>query len=80
MSRGLQQSDERRITAKRLQYNANEPTSGAIDLRISSCTSMQNEGLHINLTPGDSSKPAFSPYIRDCPGLDKWFSQCKLLI
>ncbi|VEL34852.1 unnamed protein product [Protopolystoma xenopodis] len=48
MSRGLHQPE--RIKAKRLQYNANSPTSpGEIDLRISSsCTFIRNESLHIN--------------------------------
>ncbi|VEL08909.1 unnamed protein product [Protopolystoma xenopodis] len=48
MYRGLHQP-ERRINVKWLQYNADQPTPcGEIDLRnSSSCTSIQNESLHI---------------------------------
>ncbi|VEL18781.1 unnamed protein product [Protopolystoma xenopodis] len=49
-SRALHQS-ERRIKAKRLQYNVNQPTSSReIDLRLSSsCSSIRNEIIDINI-------------------------------
>ncbi|VEL06848.1 unnamed protein product [Protopolystoma xenopodis] len=59
-SRGLNQP-ERRIEAKRLQYNSiQHSSSGEIDLRISSsCILIRNKSPPNNVSSGASSKTSF---------------------